>query len=167
LHRAHAARQLAEGGGELVVVEVENASKAPVAVALAVRPYTPEGLSVIERIDLQGATVGVDGRVALMLPRPPRRVAASTFHHGDSAPRQRPRRPGGGRCATGRGPGRLRLPLAHGATLRAIIRSSPEPPRRRDPRRLAGAPRSPCRRPVARAGRRRATGACAGLPTTG
>src|SRR5437870_2401779 len=37
--------------GELTVVEVENASPVPVVIALAVRPYNPEGLAVVERID--------------------------------------------------------------------------------------------------------------------
>ena len=42
----------------------------PFAVALAVRPYNPEGLAVIERIELHdGTTVTVDGRVALLLPK--------------------------------------------------------------------------------------------------
>src|SRR3712207_8650134 len=40
----------------LVVVEIENRSKLPFAVALAVRPYNPEGLSVIERIELHDTT---------------------------------------------------------------------------------------------------------------
>src|SRR5690606_278474 len=71
LHRVYAVRRSsAAGGGELLVVEVENASRAPVALALAVRPYNPEGLSVVERIDHQGTAVAVDGRVALLLPRP-------------------------------------------------------------------------------------------------
>src|SRR5581483_2893677 len=44
------------------------------------------GLAVIERIALHdGTTVTVDGRVAMLLPRPPAQVAASTFRDGDSA----------------------------------------------------------------------------------
>ena len=87
IERVYAARRSStEGGGELVVAEVENATKVPVALALAVRPYNPEGLSVIERLGLHdGTTVTVDGRVAMLLPRPPARMAASTFHDGDSA----------------------------------------------------------------------------------
>jgi len=75
-------------GGEhgLVVVEIENRSRLPFAVALAVRPCNPEGLAVVERIDLHDDTVvTVDGRVALLLPRRPARMAASTFHDGDVA----------------------------------------------------------------------------------
>ncbi|MGH9235843.1 MAG: hypothetical protein ACRD0R_21190, partial [Acidimicrobiales bacterium] len=160
LHRAYAVRRSsAEGGGELVVVEVENASKAPVALALAVRPYTPEGLSVIERIDLQGATVGVDGRVALMLPRPPRRVAASTFHHGDSAAdvmagTAGERWRGPVRDQAGLAQAAFVYPLAHGATLRVAIPLEPEARTRRREvarRRLAGAPAFPAALPPAAA----------------
>ena len=73
-------------GGELVIVEIENRSKLPFAVALAVRPCNPEGLAVVERIGLHdGTTVTVDGRVAMLLPKAPSRSAASTFHDGDVA----------------------------------------------------------------------------------
>ena len=68
---------------EAVVAEIENRSGAPVDVALAVRPYNPEGLAVIERIRLVGDTVTVDGRPALQLMARPDRVAGSTFHDGD------------------------------------------------------------------------------------
>jgi hypothetical protein len=74
------------GDAELVIVEIENRSKLPFAVALAVRPCNPEGLAVVERIGLHdGTTVTVDGRVAMLLPKPPSRSAASTFHEGDVA----------------------------------------------------------------------------------
>jgi hypothetical protein len=119
-------RSSAEGGGELVVVEIENASPVPVALALAVRPYNPEGLAVIERIDLRGSAVAVDGRVALLLPRPPRRVAASTFHDGDSAATVFGGGAGERWVAPVRDPAGLAqaafvYPLAHGATFRAAI----------------------------------------------
>jgi hypothetical protein len=158
LQRAYAVRRSsAEGGGELVVVEVENASKAPVALALAVRPYTPEGLSVIERIDLQGGTVGVDGRVALMLPRPPLRVAASTFHNGDSAATvidggAGERWPGPVRDHAGLAQAAFVYPLAHGATFRVAIPLEPDARTRRPAvvrRRLAVAPSFPAVLPPA------------------
>src|SRR4051794_19619101 len=51
---------------EMAVVEIENRSPAPFAVALSVRPYNPEGLAVVERIGLHGdgRTATVDGRPA-------------------------------------------------------------------------------------------------------
>lgn len=133
VQRVYAVRRSStEGGGELVVVEVENASTLPVALALAVRPYNPEGLSVIERIALhEGTTVTVDGRVALLLPRRPGRVAASTFHDGDSATVVMSGEAGEHWRGTVRDPAGLAqaafvFPLAHGATLRAAIPLSPE-----------------------------------------
>jgi hypothetical protein len=81
VHRAYVVR---DGDSELVVVEIENRSRVPFAVALAVRPCNPEGLAVVERIGLHDdTTVTVDGRVAMLLPRRPARMAASVFHDGD------------------------------------------------------------------------------------
>jgi hypothetical protein len=125
--RAFAARlSTAEGGGEVVVVEIENRSRMPVAAALAVRPYTPEGLTIVERIDLEGTTVSVDGRPALVLPKAPGRVAGSTLAGGDSAAvviggaaGERWRRPV--RDPAGLAQAAFVLPLAHGATLRAVL----------------------------------------------
>jgi hypothetical protein len=74
----------AEGLGELAVVEVENQSPVPVAVAFAVRPYNPEGLATVGRIDLEHSLVLVDGHPALLLPRPPAGVTGSTVEAGDS-----------------------------------------------------------------------------------
>ena len=82
VHRAYSI----VGDDELAIVEIENRSRVPFALALAVRPYNPEGLAVIERIEVHdGTTVTVDGRVALLLPKPPARVAAATFRQGDSS----------------------------------------------------------------------------------
>ena len=74
VHRAYAVRA---GDDELVVVEVENRSPIPFALALAIRPPA-------RRIDLQGDnTVRVDGRVAMVLSKPAARVATSRRHDGD------------------------------------------------------------------------------------
>jgi hypothetical protein len=117
------------GEDELAIVEIENRSRVPFAVAFAVRPYNPEGLAVIERIEVHdGTTVTVDGRVALLLPKPPSRVAASTFHDGDSAAAVL----GGTATAASQFPKRLRdvtgmaqaafiYPLPHTATLRVAL----------------------------------------------
>jgi len=125
-------RSSAEGGGEVVVVEVENRSRVPVALALAVRPCTPEGLTVVERIDLSGSTVTVDGRPALVLPRAPAKVAGSSLRHGDSAAvvmggaaADRWRRPV--RDPAGLAQAAFVFPLAHGATFRAVIPLDDDP----------------------------------------
>ncbi|MGH8904123.1 MAG: hypothetical protein ACRDYA_21190 [Egibacteraceae bacterium] len=70
---------------ELVAVEVENASTEPVTVAFALRPYNPEGLAVLETIEIEGASVRIDRRETLFLPGPPQRAVLSTFRDGDVA----------------------------------------------------------------------------------
>jgi hypothetical protein len=144
-------RSSSDGGGELIVVEIENMSKAPVALALAVRPYTPEGLAVVERIDLRGSAVAVDGRVALLLPKPPMRVAGSTFREGDSsatvlAGQAGERWTGPVHDPAGLAQAAFVYPLAHGATFRVAIPLVPEPRARRRSvahRRLMAAPSFP------------------------
>ncbi|MEW6474592.1 MAG: hypothetical protein AB1679_20250 [Actinomycetota bacterium] len=69
--------------GELVVVEVENRSPVPVAVAFAVRPYNPVGLAPLHRVVQEGATVFVNDHPGLLLPRPPAGTAGSVLAAGD------------------------------------------------------------------------------------
>jgi hypothetical protein len=127
-HRAYAVKT---GGDEHVVVEIENRSRIPFAVALAVRPVNPEGLAVIERVGLHdGTTVTVDGRVAMLLPKPPSRMAASTFKEGDVAGIVL----GGDagttldevRCDAGLASAAFVFPLAHTATLRVVLPMVPK-----------------------------------------
>src|SRR5436305_14330522 len=110
---------------ELVVVEVENASSVPFALALAVRPYNPEGLAVVERIRLVDRTVTVDGRPALLFPTEPARVAGSTFHDGDSMRIVTEGRAGTTlpdlRCEAGLAQAAFLFPLPHRATLRVAL----------------------------------------------
>lgn len=83
------------GGDEWVVVEVENRSPVPFAVAFAVRPVTPEGLAPISSVGMvavgggqhrDGAqAVFVDGRAGLILPRRPARIAGADAATGDVA----------------------------------------------------------------------------------
>jgi hypothetical protein len=161
VERVYAVRRSStEGAGELVVAEIENAGKVPVALALAVRPYNPEGLSVIERLGLHdGTTVTVDGRVALLLPKPPARVAGSIFHDGDSAGTVMSgaaveRWRGTVRDPAGLAQAAFIYPLAHGATLRAAMPLVPERRTRRRGearRRVADAPDLPKTLPPAEA----------------
>ena len=69
---------------ELVAVEITNRTAEPVRIALAVRPYNTEGLAVVERIQLAGSTVVVDGRPGVYLPAPPPSWQLSTYAGGDS-----------------------------------------------------------------------------------
>ncbi|MBW3590623.1 MAG: hypothetical protein KY393_02045, partial [Actinobacteria bacterium] len=70
---------------DTAVIEVTNQTDETLDVALAVRPYNPEGLSVVESLFIDGSTVMLDGRPALFLPEPPQRTAVSIFRDGDCA----------------------------------------------------------------------------------
>ena len=61
--------------GDLLVVEIENRSRAPFAVALIVRAAAG---GRVGRIEIHDRTVLVDSRPAVLLPSVPGRVAGST-----------------------------------------------------------------------------------------
>jgi hypothetical protein len=137
--------------GPIAVVEITNRTPTPFAVALGVRPYNPEGLAVVERVGLVDTTVTVDGRPALLLPRKPQRLAASTFHDGDvaqvvtsgAAGTELPRDL---RCEAGLATAAFLFPLAHTATLRIAVPLDAERRTRRTGltrRRVARAPELP------------------------
>ncbi|HUQ39028.1 MAG TPA: hypothetical protein VM030_02655 [Acidimicrobiales bacterium] len=151
-HRVYAV----SGDEELVVVEIENRTPTPVAIALAVRPYNPEGLAVVERIELHGTTVVVDGRPALLLPRVPSRAATSTFHEGDSMLAVTSGAAGeqfeAVRCEVGLAQAACIFPLPHTATLRVAM--------------PLAAPRRSRRRGLARRRARRGPALPATLPTS-
>lgn len=114
------------GHEELVIVEIENASPSPIAVAFALRPYNPEGLAVVERVRVEGTTVIADGRPAVLLPRPPPRSAASTFLDGDSVHAVFGQTTGEGSPQPVRDPAGLAqaafvYPLPHRATIRVAM----------------------------------------------
>jgi hypothetical protein len=126
VYAATSSRGGADEATELVVVELENRSPDPVSVALAVRPYNPEGLAVVERLALEDSTVMVDGRPALLLPRAPAGVAGSTFSGGDSADSvlrrgARPQAEVGLRCDVGLAQLALVLPLPPADPLRVAL----------------------------------------------
>src|SRR5689334_7364752 len=66
VHRVYGARN--RNGAPAVVVEIENDSPAPFAVALVVSTGAEP-----HRISVDGAQLAVDGHPALVLPRPPMR----------------------------------------------------------------------------------------------
>jgi hypothetical protein len=141
-------RSSAEGGGHAVVVEVENGSPVPVALAFAVRPYTPEGASAVERIDLRGTTVLVDGRVVLLLPRPPARTAGGAAELGDVAATVMAGEAGEAwrgpvHDPAGQAQAAFVYPLAHGATLRVVLPLDVPASGRRRSRRARGAAADP------------------------
>ncbi|HEX2047338.1 MAG TPA: hypothetical protein VHF27_06205, partial [Acidimicrobiales bacterium] len=140
-----AGRVYAVGGDEpLVVLEIVNRTSAALTAALAIRPYNPEGLAVIERIEMHGRTVTVDGRPGLFLPRDPKGIAASNFHDGDSAlavmaGQASDALPPGLRCDAGLAQAAFLFDLDAGERLRAAVPLAPHRrARRRAPRERAG-----------------------------
>jgi len=134
-----------DGLGELVVVEVENQSAVPVAVAFAVRPYNPVGLATVGQIVQEGATVLVDGRPALLLPRSPAGVAGSILAAGDCVHQVTSGLAGAGAVDVedpdGLAQAAFVYPLPHRNTIRLSMPLTPERPRVG-----AGVPRKPGRR---------------------
>lgn len=86
VHRAYAVRagSTSEAGAwddSAVVVEVENLTAVPIALAFAVRPFTLAGDGHIERIESSGSVVRVDGRVGAVLSREPARLVVGPTGH--------------------------------------------------------------------------------------
>jgi hypothetical protein len=125
VHRAYAARTLA--GDDVLVIEVENASKVPFAVALAVRPAAAAGTGEIGRIELEDRIVRIDGEGAVVLGRAPGRAAIGSAELGDAAStvlagdalEARDLPPVD--CEAGLANTALLFPLAHTATLRVVL----------------------------------------------
>jgi len=92
-HRAYGVRSPRAVGDEWVVVEVENRTPVPFAVALVVRPLMADVIGSASLITVEPTDGGrgrgmahlvrVDGRPALVLPRRPARLAAGSCAGGD------------------------------------------------------------------------------------
>jgi len=136
VHRAYGARGAASDV-DVAVIEVENASSLPFALALAVRPYDVRGAAHVERIEVVDDLLVVDGNVGARLPARPSRVAVTAGDEGDCARlvvagdalEDGPRSV---RCRDGRAQVALLFPLAHRATVRVVL-PLVVPKRRTDP----------------------------------
>jgi hypothetical protein len=130
LHRAYGF--LSAELGPCVAVEIENRTAVPVAVALAVRPYHPLGLTRIGPVTLDrtdtGAGVLVDGQPAVLVARAPAELEDPAV----SALAGRP-------CPGDPGSGAFVWPLTHTAILRAVIPLAPLPAGARRSRRATPA----------------------------
>ncbi len=132
------------GAPDVVVVEVENASAAPFAVAFAVRPFDQRGPGRVGRAAISGTAVEIDGERAVALPRPPSRVATSTLADGDAASAVLGGRAREAKRAEVEDPERSAtlaavFPLAHRASIRVAVTLSGSLPERFD---ATGLPRS-------------------------
>ena len=129
-----------------LIVEVENASAVPFALALAVRPYNPLGYVPVHTISLEGPTGGsdadgerwlmVDGEIGVVLPKAPARVAGTVGADGDVADvvfaGDATATLAGLRCPDGRAQAAVLFPLPHTAVVRvALPLGQTDRPRRR------------------------------------
>ena len=130
VHRAYAIHAAAESpfGRPYAVVEIENRSPVPFAVALAVVPTHPLGAGRVHQVALDGTTLVVDGRPAVLLAKPPSRAAAAA---GDVASVVL----GGGapdgfeplEAPEGDAEAAVVYPLPHTAVLRVVLPLGPDP----------------------------------------
>ncbi len=132
-HVAYGARS---GTEDVVVVEVQNASSIPFALALVVRPFTATGVGDVTTIGLTPTSGGrgrdtaqvvtVDDGPALLLPRAPARSAAGSSATGDVAVAVAEGGagsafPGVRDDAGGLATAAFLFPVPHRATLRVVI----------------------------------------------
>ena len=116
--------------GDVLAIELENQSRLPVALALAIRPYGPEGAGRIDEVRIDDAEVRVDGNRVMWLPKPPARAAASSWAEGDVAAAVLGGEAGATSeasavCPAGFATAGLVYPLAHTATLRVLVPLEP------------------------------------------
>lgn len=145
LHRAYGARGSLGGVREdprapsiddLVVVEIENRTPVPFAVALAVRPYGPGSWGEIHEIELNDTTVVIDGEPVISFAKRPSFLAGGGALDPDvaevvTAGRAAESHELSVTCEYGRASAAFVFPLAHTATLRlAMVLGEPFPGRR-------------------------------------
>jgi len=136
-------------GRDLLVVEIENRSAVPFALALAVRPFDayddetnrptgrggPAEGGRIGSIALDGLALVVDGRTGVLLPRAPARAASRTGADGEVegvvVAGQAPAALAPVTCRDGRASAALIYPLPHTAILRVALPLGDPPPRHR------------------------------------
>lgn len=126
-HRVYVVnRSSGEGGGELLVIEVENLAAVPCGVAFALRPFGVDGVVPIHEVRLDGAVLRADGRTALVLPRPPGGSLAGVGADGDLAV---PVAAGAAvdpafapiSCPMGLAQAVVVLPIAHATSIRVVV----------------------------------------------
>jgi hypothetical protein len=130
------ARHWAEpgAGGTVAMMEVENASAAPVALALALRPVGPRGATGTQRVSVLDGRLVADGVTVLRADLGWRQSVVSTGQGGDVAATVLSNRAGAAVaaeavCPAGWAGAAVVWPLAHRATLRVEIPGRPEPTR--------------------------------------
>lgn len=130
--RAYGVR--AEAGswrGPAVVVEVENRTAVPVALAFVVRPLLLDADGALHDVRSDGAAVELDGQTALLLSRAPARAVVGALD--EVAPRLATGDDGPGEVALRRDHGDAEaafvVPLTHTATARVLLPVTDQDPR--------------------------------------
>lgn len=135
VHRAYGVRAPREVGDEWVVVEVENRTAVPFAVAFVVRPFVADGVGAVSRVTVEPVEGGrgrdvahlvrVDGRPAVVLPRRPARSAAGDDESGDAVAAVTDGSAGielvEATCPDGLATLAMVFPVPHTATLRVLL----------------------------------------------
>jgi hypothetical protein len=123
VHRTYAATA---GGQAWLVVEVENRTAIPFAVAFAVRPANPRGDAPIGEVSVDESAIWIDGAPAVHLAKPPSRVAVGSAATGDAlhlvtAGLAMAGLPAGTSCPDGRAHAVVIHPLPHTAVARVAV----------------------------------------------
>jgi hypothetical protein len=122
----HRAFGFHSSGSDHVAVEITNDTAVPFAVVLSVRPVNPLGDAPVHHIDVDDDVVLVDGKPAMYLGRAPARAATGTAATGDVVHAVLDTQAVEGwagpvECREGRASAAFVFPLAHTATLRAVL----------------------------------------------
>ncbi|MFZ4517009.1 MAG: hypothetical protein ACOYOP_01375 [Microthrixaceae bacterium] len=119
--------------GPAVLVEVENRTAVPVALALVVRPLVLDGPGRVVSAGVDGPVVRVDGRPAVLLDRPAARAVAGSCREGAEGGTVAERLAAGDDAVPplaredrdGRAELAVVVPLAHTATVRLLLPAGP------------------------------------------
>lgn len=135
VHRAYGIRSPRQVGDEWVVVEVENQTPVPLAVAFVVRPLMADTIGSIGEITIEPVEGGAgrdeahlvraDGVPVVVLPRRPARVQAGNLVDGDVVELVTTNEAGtelvGASCPDGMATLAFLFPVPHTAVLRAVM----------------------------------------------
>lgn len=126
VQRVYGVRLPAESGtGAVLVVEVENRSAVPFALALALRPATVEQVGRIDAVAVDDRGLLIDGVRAVLLAKRPGRATASSFAGGDVAALVLAGAAGEGFTSVEDPQGMAQavaiVPVAHRTTVRAVL----------------------------------------------
>src|SRR5690606_9112870 len=129
VHRAYGARarsvdaEDSEWSDSAVIIEIENQTAVPVALAIVVRPVTLDGPGRVSEVEVDGPGIGVAGQVAAVLSKPAVRRAAGApgsaaraLHAGEDDAAE-----GTVTSATGALEAAFVVPLPHATSVRVML----------------------------------------------